>query len=435
MSNARPILASSLWGLAGGVALAVLGTAAAAAGYVFPAWSAAHGWVLVAGFLMPGLAFLQFRVLEQHLGLSVHPDDARILAGLYGFGSALIAVGQLFPAALPPVLPFAVAGFAGFLLLAGAGMAQLLVLRRLLPGASVVDVVHNPLSKGDDACLKQLRFAHYVLPIGLLLLAISFGPGLTHWGDTPAPATEGVQVLLAGMRLAGVHLLLAGYGLLSVYGLSHIVVPRFSGVPAIAAGAIKGELHSSLLGLLLLGSGFMAKGTPAATGLLIAGGVFLFFGAFVFMGVLGANIMKNKSPTQRVTPEFAYIPWTFTGVFWLVAGVLLGIFLNAVPELMVQRLPLLRSALSFAHVHGILFGGFAMLLMGYATRTLSLAPVPFRKTKWAYYGTNLGLVLMIVGNLQGGPNSATMRIGILFCGLGVTAWFISMRRYHLWVTP
>ena len=44
------------------------------------------------------------------------------------------------------------------------------------------------------------------------------------------------------------------------------------------------------------------------------GGVSTFLGTFTFMGVLGANIMKNKSQTQRVTPQFAYIPWTFAGV-------------------------------------------------------------------------------------------------------------------------
>lgn len=431
MSNARPILAGSLWGLATGVALALVGTTAAATGHNFPLWPAAHGWILVAGFLMPALAFLQFRVLERYLGLSLHPDDSVMLAGLYGVGTGLIALGQLFPTALAPVLPFAVAGFSGFLLLAGAGMAQLLVLRRLVPRSSMVDVVRDPLSKGDDACLMQLRFAHMFLPVGLLLLAISYGPGLTDWGRAPTTFVAGVHVFLAGLRLAGIHLVLAGYGLLSVYGVSHLVVPRLSRIPAIAAGAIKGELHSSLLGLVLMVAGFLARGTPASTGLLIAGGVFLFFGAFVFMGVLGANIMKNKSRTQRVTPEYAYIPWTFAGVFWIVAGVLLGIFLNAVPALFVDRM----AALTFAHIHGILFGGFAMLFMGYATRALPAAPVPFNRTKWAFYGANVGLLLMIVGNIQNGAESTVLRVGVLVCAAGVAAWFISMRRHLVWVTP
>ncbi len=430
VSNARPLLAGSLWGLAAGTTLAVVGMAAASLHHPLPRWSGAHSWILIGGFLMPALAFLQFRLLERYLGLSMHPDDARMLAGLYGTGAALIALGQLLPTALPPILPFAVAGFSGFLLLAGTGMAQLLMMRRLLPHASVVDLAKDPMSKGDDACLLQLRLAHMFLPIGLLFLAVSYGPGLTDWGFGTDQLNAGVQVFLTGLRLAGLHLVLAGYGLLATYGLSHIVVPRLSGVPAIAAGAIKGELHSSLLGFVLLAAGFLSRGTPASTGLLIAGGVFVFFGAFVFMGVLGANIMKNKSKTQRVTPEFAYVPWTFAGVFWIVAGVLLGIFLNAVPALFADRLPALR----FAHIHGILFGGFGLLFMGYATRALPQDPVPFSRTKWAFYATNLGLLVMIVGNIQQGIDSTASRAGLL-CALGVAAWFMSMKRYLVWVTP
>ncbi|MES2154747.1 MAG: hypothetical protein V4510_06380 [bacterium] len=415
VNGARPILATSLWGLLAGVLLAAAGVFASTAGVSMPPWSAAHGWLLVVGFLMPGLAFLQFQLLERYMGLRLHRDDARILAGLYGWAAALITMGQLFPDALRPAIPFAVLGFAGFLLLAGTGMAQLLITRRLLPGSSVVDVARDPLSKGDDACLAQVRFAHFMLPAGLLLLALSNGPGLTDWVGRPR------------LGLAGTHVVLAGYGLLSVYAVSHLVVPRLARVPAIAAGAIKGELHSTLLGIVLLAAGFLSMGTPASTGLLIAGGVFLFFGAFVFMGVLGANIMKNKSPTQRVTPEFAYIPWTFAGVFWLIAGVLLGIFLNAVPALFADRLPALR----FAHIHGILYGGFAILLMGYATRTLSEQPVPFRRTRWAFYAANVGLILMIVGELQAGPVSATFRAGALLAALGVAAWFISLGLHRM----
>ncbi|HEX2065328.1 MAG TPA: hypothetical protein VHI93_00810, partial [Candidatus Thermoplasmatota archaeon] len=228
--------------------------------------------------------------------------------------------------------------------------------------------------------------------------------------------------------LAGAHVLLVGYGLVSIYALSHLWVPRLSGVPAIAAGAIKGELHTSLLGVVLLAAGFLLRLAPPlhalATGLLVVGGVSTFVGTFTFMGVLGANIMKNKSPTQRVTSEFSYVPWTFAGVFWLIAGVLLGIFLNAVPGLLASRAPALR----FAHVHAVLAGGAAQLFLGYLLhvrpRDRRLPPSSFRSGRWGFHGWNLGTALLLVGALAQAP--AWALAGSLALALALAAWFMTL---------
>jgi hypothetical protein len=294
---------------------------------------------------------------------------------------------------------------AAWLVLLAAAVLQSAAVLKAAPRRteSVVDVAKDPLSKGDDASLAHVRFAHMAfLPLSLLALAV----------DRYVDAVD--------LRLAGYHWLLAGYGLLSVYGLSHLIVPRLSKVPAIAAGAIKGELHSSLLGLLLLAIGFIGHNTH----MLVAGGSLLFFGAFVFMGVLGANIMKNKSRTQRVTPEFAYIPWTFAGVFWLITGVLLGLFLNAA----VARFPEHLDSLAFVHAHAALYGGFGMLLMGFATRILpdglGRLPIPFQRTKWAFYGLNVGLILLFYGQLT--DDSTMLLSGGALCALASAGWFISL---------
>ena len=402
MANARAFLLASLTGLALAVAL---GTAAAlppAGAWLGIAWGPAHTDMALFGFLMPGLGFLHWYVAGRRMPRAL--GDPSAIAWLWLAGGAALALshgaGIMAYAALT----------LGLGLVLAAGILQTVAVLRAAPrrGESVVDVARDPLTKGDDASLKHVRFAHMVfLPLSLVGLAAA-----TLW-DLP------------GLRLASYHWLLAGYGLLSVYGLSHIVVPRFCGVPAIAAGAIKGELHSSLLGLLLLAIGFLVP-AAYANGFLIAGGAALFLGAFVFMGVLGANIMKNKSPTQRVTPQFAYIPWTFAGVFWLVAGVLLGMFLPAAG----LRFPASLAGLRFVHAHAALLGGFAMLLLGFATRILPAAagrpPTPFSRTQWAFYGLNLALCVLSYGRLTGGVGSRAFLAGGVLAMGSLAAWFISL---------
>ncbi|HLF15912.1 MAG TPA: hypothetical protein VI796_00545, partial [Candidatus Thermoplasmatota archaeon] len=298
------------------------------------------------------------------------------------------------------------------LLLVVTGMFQLRALFGVLPprGISLVDLERDPLTKGDDASLKHVRLAHIFLPAGLAILAAAAWPGL---GATP----------MERLRLAGLHVLLVGYGVLSLYGLGHLVVPRYSGVPAIAAGAIKGELHSSLAAIVLLAAGFLS----GVMGLVVAGGAFAFLGVFTYMGVLGANIMRNKSRTQQVTPEFTYVPWTFSAVFWLVSGVLLGIFLNAVPDAYAARLPALR----FTHVHALLLGGFAQLILGFAQRAIPAEagrpPPRFSTGRWGFYLLNAGLVILILGALA--DRDGAFRAGALMAALAFAVSFMSLARH------
>lgn len=414
MAQARAFLSASL----GGLAVAVL--AGILASFPLPGtlgaleWAKAHAPLALFGFLMPGLAFLHWHVAGPRMPRPLGP--APLLPWLWVAGAVLLALGHL----AQPSGFLALVAFVGTLVLLAAGLWQTMLVMKSAPkrGESVVDIAKDPLTKGDDASLKHVKFAHMIfLPLPLLALAVTYAPGL------------GAMDWLRDVQLAAYHWLLAGYALLSTYGLSHIVVPRLCGVPAIAAGAIKGELHSSLLGLVLLATGFLWPG--GSTGFLVAGGACLFLGAFVFMGVLGANIMKNKSPTQRVTPEFAYIPWTFAGVFWLIAGVLLGVFLNAAKAQMDAGnfTREVVAGLTFVHVHAALFGGFAMLLMGFAIRLLPAAagqaPAPFNRTKWSFYGFNLALILLFYGRVA--PNGTTVfQAGGILAAISLAAWFISL---------
>ncbi len=406
MSPTRPLLLAALLGLA---TTAALGSAATFAPLpIVSDLPAVHGVVAVYMFLLPAFSFLALESASRLLGRTPDGKAARSLARFWLVGSVLIALGILFA---DDWIRLGVLAIGSSLLAVAAGMTTGLMLRTLPKrGDSVVDIARDPLTKGDDACVQQLRFAHFFLPVGTAMSLLA----APWWNWSSANA--------APIALAGTHVLLAGYGLFLTYGLSHLWVPRLSGVPAIAAGAIKGELHSSLLGLTLLLGGLLF----GVKGFAIAGGAFLFIGCFTFMGVLGANIMRNKSKTARVTPEFVYVPWTFTGVFWLISGVLLGIFLNVVPEVFASYAPGLR----FIHVHTTLFGGFALLLIGYSTRLLASwrgdPPPTFQRTKWGFYLVNAGLVAMLAGQLQA-DGTRTLQVGGALAILGLAACFMTLR--------
>lgn len=407
----RPFLQVSLAAL---ILALVLGIAAPfAAGTALEAHDLgqAHFVLGVFGFLLPGIAALHLHGLAALHGRVAPEGKAKVAALAWGLGSATLAFGLAFADGFvrTPAL------LLGLVVLTEAAILTMLLLLKLLPRRkqSVVDVSRDPLTKGDDAVFTQARFAQFFL-VPAVVATVAAGP---WWGWTHASAPR--------VWLAGLHLLLAGHALVSCYSITHLWVPRLAKVPAIAAGAIKGELHASLLGLLLLMLGFGLD----SRGWAIAGGAFLFFAAFTWMGVLGANIMRNKSKTQRVTPEFTYIPWVFTGVFWLVCGVLLGVFLNAVPDVFADRM----GALSFTHGHSVLLGGFVQVAIGLAMRIVPMArglpPIPFHQGKWAFYALNLGLALLVAGQLGDGPDAPVFQWGGLLALLGVAVAFMTLVRH------
>lgn len=419
MDGERPLLVSAFAGLAAGVfllALGVLARAAAGDSIDFTGLLAAHGAFFLLGFLLPALLWLHAHTLARLARLPEAAGRALMWPGHALFFIAATAasaqamgapwlLGLSWLAALAVCMPWTVQVF------------------KHKPG-SLVDTDTDLLTKGDDACMKHVAFAHRLLPLGLLLLAAA---AFLHQA-----ALGGVDVGLwpRRMDLTGMHVLLVGFGLLSLYGLGHFWIPRFSGVPAIAAGAIKGELHTTLLGLVGLVAGFLVGfDNSVGRGFLVGLGPFVFLGFFVYMGVLGANIMKNKSRTQRVTPEFVYIPWTFAATFWLVCGVLMGVFLNAVPDVLAHRADDLR----FTHLHIALLGGAAQYWMGWLTRLLpreaGMAPPRFQgPVKGSFYALNASVALAVWGRFLPSPSWQSV-LALLLLALSLALFFRSMRRY------
>ena len=408
---ARPFFMVGLGALAAALVLGILAPLAVGTAFEVHGLGQAHFVLGIFGFLLPGIAGLQVDALARLHARPAPVGKAKVAALAWGLGTGVLVVALAFTDGWVRTAALMLA----LVVLAEAGILTMLLLLKLLPrrGQSVVDVARDPLTKGDDASLTQARFAQFFL-VPAIVATVAAGP----WWEWASP--WGAKAWLAGL-----HLLLAGHALVSCYALTHLWIPRLSGVPAIAAGAIKGELHSSLLGLLLLVAGFLVP----ARGLLIAGGAFLFLGCFTWMGVLGANIMRNKSKTQRVTPEFTYVPWVFTGVFWIVSGVLLGIFLNAVPDAFAARF----GALAFTHAHAVLLGGFVQVAIGLAMRIVPLTrgapPLPFHRGKWAFYALNVGLALLVAGQLGAGVDGRAFQAGGALALLGVAAAFISLTRH------
>ncbi len=262
----------------------------------------------------------------------------------------------------------------------------------------------EPLAKGDGACFKQIVFAHRFLALGGLFTVATFGLATADSLWHPR------------FLLASLHILLIGHVLLSTYAVTHLWIPRFSGVPATAAGAIKGELHTTLLGLSGLVLGFLLQSRGLIAGL----GFFVFVGFFTYMGVLGANMMKNKSKTQRVTPEFIYIPFVFTAIFWLICAVLMGLFLNAVPNELAPRLP----ALQHAHWNAALVGGVLQMFMGLATRMVE-APLRFQGAlRLSFFAFNGGVALWLYSAFD--PATLPWAVGLL--ALGLVAFIVPFTR-------
>lgn len=373
MDGARDLFRIAAAGFLIGLVLLALGLL----GVSDLAWFKAHGRVLLGGFLLPLLASAHAVTLDRLAGTPLDAGRLRLTGSGMLAGTVLFALGMLFEAI--PGLSFVAA--AGMALLAASGIVYGVHVMKTAPKKGLTDK-DLPLTKGDDACLKHVHFSHRFLALGLLLLAA--------WAFLAA-----FEVSWAGrMLLTGQHVLLIGFGLLSLYGIGHFWVPRFSGVPAIAAGAIKGELHTTLLGLTGLIAGFLSGIDSLTIGL----GFFVFVGFFTYMGVLGANIMRNKSKTQRVTPEFVYIPWTFTGIFWLISAVLLGLFLNGVPDVLTDK----AAALRFTHIHIALWGGAAQLLMSWSIPALAElrgTPLPRfdGRMKGAFYAYNAAVTLAVWG--------------------------------------
>lgn len=410
----RPLFFVSLTSVAVALLLGIAAPLAEGTTFEVRDLGEAHVVLALFGFLVPGTTAMHLHGLQDLLARDVPPRKAKAVAMAWGTGALVLALALAFASGIVFTLAAAVASLA---LLGAAGMTTGLLLRHLPKRKqSVVDIARDPLTKGDDASFTQARFAHFFLAPAVAMTLLG-GP---WWSGG---IWDGAWV--GRVWLAGLHFLLAGYALVSTYSITHLWVPRLSKVPAIAAGAIKGELHSSLLGLVLLLAGFLA----ASEGLAIAGGAFLFFGCFTWMGVLGANIMRNKSKTQRVTPEFTYIPWVFTGVFWLVCGVLLGVFLNAVPDALADRL----AGLRFTHAHAILVGGMVQIALGLAMRLMPAArnapPLPFHRAKFAFYALNLGLALVLAARLGATAAAWAEPAGGLLAVLGCAAAFMSLNRH------
>ncbi|MGB1697166.1 MAG: hypothetical protein ACPHK8_02060, partial [Thermoplasmatota archaeon] len=108
----------------------------------------------------------------------------------------------------------------------------------------------------------------------------------------------------------------------------------------------------------------------------------------------------------RVTPEFVYVPWVFSAVFWMICGVLMGLFLNVVPETLQPKF----GGLRYLHIHVGLAAGMLQMLLGLGTRILSerwgQTPPRFGGLmKGSFYLFNTAIALALWAHLAHGRGS------------------------------
>lgn len=342
-------------------------------------WFLAHGALMVLGGLVPLLCLFHVHALKRFAGVAFPAKRLENTMWAALASAAALAAGILSSNEWVSTIALII----GFV----ATVEYVHLVLPQIPRTTLISA--DPLTKGDDACMRQMRMAHYFLPTGFYWMALGAVPV-----DIP---------LLSHIFVAGIHELLIGFGLVSMYSLGHLWVPRLSGIPAIAAGAIKGELHTTMLGIAGVTLGFLT----GRIGFFLAFAPFVFIGFFTYMGVLGANIMKNKSQTHRVTPEYVYVPWVFSAVFWMICGVLMGLFLNVVPDTLQEKF----GGLRYLHIHVGLAAGMLQMLLGLATRILSerwgQAPPRFAGLmKGSFYLFNAAIALALWAHLAHGRGSA-----------------------------
>jgi hypothetical protein len=393
--HARGLLVLGLDLLGAALLLSLLAAVAAGLGGGTWGWSSAQAHFIRFSFLLPVLLALHVAIAGPYFARAPSSSRIGLAVAAYIAGGIVVAAAQLVAGALARGLLIL-----GYLVVTAGAVLQTIAIMPCLPKESLVRA-EDPITKGDDACFKHITFAHRFLPLAMLLTTFA----------VVAQVTAGSAWAMRGV-LAASHMLLIGYALLTLYGTTQLLVPRLAQRPPVAAGAIKGQLHSSLPGILLIPIGLLLGYEDGwGRGLLLAGGSFLFIGAFTYMGVLGANIMRNKSRTQRITPEYSHLPWVFSGVLWILCGLLMGWFLPAASA----QIPAYLAAARHAHVMLLFVGGVAQMLIGLAPRILESDPRKARAfqgiPRWSFLLFNGGMITSIVGHANAGPGGPGAVVG------------------------
>jgi cbb3-type cytochrome oxidase subunit 1 len=103
-------------------------------------------------------------------------------------------------------------------------------------------------------------------------------------------------------RPAHMHMNLAGFVAMMIFGVAYHVVPRFTGIPLYSARAAGAHWFASNLGLVLMIAGFAARanGLPIAEVSLAIGGFATAGGAYTFAYVIWRTVEGRRTPVAPV---------------------------------------------------------------------------------------------------------------------------------------
>jgi cbb3-type cytochrome oxidase subunit 1 len=103
-------------------------------------------------------------------------------------------------------------------------------------------------------------------------------------------------------RPAHMHMNLAGFVAMMIFGVAYHVVPRFTGIRLHSARAAGAHWFASNIGLLLMVCGFAARANGVGFGevLLAVGGVATAAGAYTFAYVIWRTVDGRRAPVVPV---------------------------------------------------------------------------------------------------------------------------------------
>jgi len=113
-------------------------------------------------------------------------------------------------------------------------------------------------------------------------------------------------------RTAHLHMNLAGFVMMMIFGVAYYVIPRFFGHPLHSRPVAFGQWWLSNLGLAGMVAGFLmqAYAVPGWTVLLVAGGVFQAVAAYAFVyniwrtiGAASVPVLPLSNPLEKLNAQ------------------------------------------------------------------------------------------------------------------------------------
>ena len=221
-----------------------------------------------------------------------------------------------------------------------------------------------------------------------------------------------------------------GWAGLFMMGVAFHVVPRFRNGPIDFPWPQRGILALVLAGIVLRFTGQTLDSATAGPFLLVASGVSLGLGVILFALVIGRALLRGTAP--RGIAE----PWLAMGLVWAVVAV--GLHLDIVVQMGLDRSPVAPLFLDGAFVHAAMLGFIGNFVFGVSLRAapafLGLSPARAGRG-WLAFGCINGGVGLTVGGWLAGLETWLLAPGALLEFIGFASLVASLGLYGRRIHP